>query len=311
MDELTPFHGRINDLVSLGLAVVFGYLVVELLLLHFFWRKLDLRVVRMTMLGFVGTALASPIVARLLGPFTVGFAALAGAESSFFRVGTQWYGLIYAFVVYEFFYWLQHWLAHKVRLLWCIHSPHHAPGGIHMAIGANHHFLEGLVYFPFFFGFMTALFGVDPMIAVGLNVLDTVWGSYLHVSDEILREGRYGWVGRFMQTPAHHRVHHAKNPRYVDRNYNSITLLWDWLLGTLEPLRESEPVEYGITRPVDHGSYWDVHFGEFAALCRDLRSAKGPADVLGYLFRAPGWQPGDASHTASALRARLLAGERG
>jgi sterol desaturase/sphingolipid hydroxylase (fatty acid hydroxylase superfamily) len=311
MDELTPFGGTINTLAVLGVAVVFAYLLIELLLLRFWKRKLDLRVVRMTLLGIVSNGLAAPVLARLLGPFTVGIAALAGAEFSFFQLGTQWYGWVYGFVVYEFVYWLQHWLGHKVRLLWCIHSPHHAPGGIHMAIGANHHFLEGLVYFPFFFGFVTAVLGVDPMIAVALNIVDMVWGSYLHLSNEIVRDGRYGLLGRFMQTPAHHRVHHATNPRYMDRNFNSISLLWDWLLGTLEPLRDDEPVEYGITRQVDHGSYWDVHFGEFVSLIHDLRSARHPAHVVGYLFRPPGWRPGDISHTASAIRAKRLAEEAG
>ncbi len=177
MDDLTPFDGMINTLAGLGIVFVFGYLILELLLLRFWKRELDLRIVRMTFLGFLGSGLASPVVTRLLGPFTVGMAALVGERLSFFQAGSQGFGWIYGFVVYEFFYWLQHWLGHKVRLLWCIHSPHHAPGGIHMAIGANHHFLEGLVYFPFFFGFMTALFGVDPMIAVALNILDTVWGS--------------------------------------------------------------------------------------------------------------------------------------
>ena len=311
MDDLTPFDGMINTLAGLGIVFVFGYLILELLLLRFWKQKLDLRIVRMTFLGFLGSGLASPVVTRLLGPFTVGMAALVGERLSFFQAGSQGFGWIYGFVVYEFFYWLQHWLGHKVRLLWCIHSPHHAPGGIHMAIGANHHFLEGLVYFPFFFGFMTALFGVDPMIAVALNILDTVWGSYLHLSSEIVHEGRYGWLGRFMQTPAHHRVHHATNARYMDRNYNSITLLWDWLLGTLEPLRDDEPVAYGITREVDDGSYWDVHFGEFLELFRDLRSAERLSDIFGYLFRPPGWRPGDTSHTASAIRAKLLADEGG
>ncbi|MBJ21763.1 MAG: sterol desaturase family protein [bacterium] len=310
MEALSPFGGTIDRAVAIGLVVVMGYTIIELLVLQFWIRKLDLRVVRMTLLGFLGSGLLSPALTWLVGPLSVGIAALVGAKLSLFQAGMHWVDLIYSLVVYEFFYWLQHWLGHKIRLIWCIHSPHHAPAGIHMAIGTNHHFLEGLVYFPLFLGFLPALLGVDPVIVVALNILDTVWGSYLHLSSEILREGRYGWLGRFMQTPAHHRVHHAKNPRYVDRNYNSITLLWDWLLGTLERLRDDEPVEYGITRAVDDGSYWDVHFGEFVTLYRDLRSAEHASDFFGHLFRPPGWHPGDASQTAEAIRAELLALER-
>lgn len=311
MDDLTPFDGTIDALAGLGIAIVFGYIVIELLWLRFGGHRLDLRIVRMTLLGLVANGLAAPVLTRLIGPVSLGVAAMAGSELGFFQLGFEWYGWVYGLIAYEFFYWLQHWLAHKVRLLWCLHSPHHAPGAIHMAIGANHHFLESLVYFPIFLGFLPAILGVDPRVVVVLNVLDTIWGSYLHLSDEVVRVGRYGWVGRFMQTPSHHRVHHARNPRYMDRNYNSITLFWDWVFGTLEPLREDEPVDYGITREVDAGRYWDVHFGEFAALYRDLRGASTVLDALGYLFRPPGWCPGDPTHTASSIRAALLADEGG
>ena len=169
--------------------------------------------------------------------------------------------------------------------------------------------LESLVYFSLFSGFTTVLFGVDPLIAVSVNVLDMVWGSYLHLSNDFVREGRYGWLGCFTQTPAHHCVRHAKNARYLDRNGNSISLLWDWLLGTLEPIRDDEPVDYGITHRVDAGSYWDVHFGEFVALFRGLRSRRRVSEAFGYLFRPPGWRPGDPNHTAGAMRERLLANE--
>lgn len=242
-------------------------------------------------------------------PFGLPVDRLSALEiAAVFDAGHGVFGLLYGLVVYEFFYWLQHWLAHKVRLLWCIHSPHHAPPDIHMAIGANHHFLEGLLYFPLFFGLLPAIFGVEPVVLVCLNVLDMVWGSFLHVSPEFVREGRYGLIRRFMQTPAHHRVHHGKNPRYIDRNYNSITLFWDWVFGTLEPLDDAESVEFGITRPVQAGSYWDVHFGEFVALFRDMRSAQSLFEAGSYLIKPPGWAPGDDRQTARAIRARYSDG---
>ena len=155
---------------------------------------------------------------------------------------------------------------------------------------------------------LPAIFGVEPVVLVCLNVLDMVWGSFLHVSPEFVREGRYGLIRRFMQTPAHHRVHHGKNPRYIDRNYNSITLFWDWVFGTLEPLDDAESVEFGITRPVQAGSYWDVHFGEFVALFRDMRSAQSLFEAGSYLIKPPGWAPGDDRQTARAIRARYSDG---
>lgn len=313
MDGFQLDRGTADALGVMSAIAVFGFTFIELLALHFGRRGLDLRVTRMVFLGYGSSALVGFVSMALFGVFTVGVAAVLGASLAPYSLGTSWYGLLLGFFVYEFFYWVQHWAAHKVRLLWCLHAPHHSPRGINMAIGTNHHFLESLFYFPIWLGFLPALAGVDPVACVAINVLDSFWGSFLHLSEAAVPEGRYGILGRFLQTPAYHRVHHAKNPRYMDRNYNSITLFWDWALGTLEPLDDAEPVRFGITRDVDDGSFWDVHFGEFRALGRDVIAARSPLDALGYVFRAPGWKPGDHSHTASAIREQWRVGraERG
>ena len=289
-----------------GMAAI-AYVFVELAILQFRLRTLRLREARTATLGIASVALVGALVPRFLGPVGIGAFAVVGASlSPLDSFGLGPVGWLYGGLVYEFWYWVQHWAAHKVRLLWCLHSPHHAPESLHMLIGANHHFLESVFYMPFFAGFAPALLGVDPLVCLAINLLDSVWGSFLHISDDVVRDGRYGIVGRFMQTPAHHRVHHAKNVRYLDRNYCSITLFWDWAFGTLEPLRTEEPVEYGITRDVDPASFWDVHFGEFVLLAKDVWHADRWSDRLGYLFRAPGWRPGDASATADARRHALL-----
>lgn len=295
--------------VRLVLGAALLYVFVELVILHFRRRALRLREARTAAFGITSVAVVGAIVARVAGPFGVAFLAVAGAAAApleSFGIGLFGWGI--GWLVYEFWYWIQHWAAHKVRLLWCLHSPHHAPESLHMMIGANHHFLESVFYMPFFAGFVPALCGVDPLVCLGLNFIDSLWGSFLHVSDEVVPRGRYGWLGRIMQTPSHHRVHHAKNVRYLDRNYGSITLFWDWVLGTLEPLRDDEPAAYGITRPVDTASFWDVHFGEFVLLVKDVWQAERCGDRIGYLFRPPGWRPGDASATAAGRRRVLLPG---
>ena len=255
------------------------------------------------MLSNIGTLV---VAGRLWGPVSVGlFAVLAERIAPVGSLGLGPVGWVYAWLVYEFWYWVQHWAAHKVRLLWCIHSPHHAPGSISMIVGTNHQLLEGALYLPFFAGFLPVLCGADPLACVAINVVDAVWGSFLHISDEIVPKGRYGWLERVLQTPSYHRAHHAKNVRYLDTNYNSITLFWDWVFGTLQPLRDEEPVTYGITREVDTGSFWDVHFGEFALLARDVRSAATWGDKLRTVLSPPGWMPGDDSQTAASRKRAL------
>jgi sterol desaturase/sphingolipid hydroxylase (fatty acid hydroxylase superfamily) len=304
--EVIAFSESTATIVSLLVAAMFAYLLIELAVLHFRRGTLRLAEARTAALGVLSIGVAMGMAVRFWGPFGVGLmAALGGTFSPVDSLGLGAIGGLYGWLVYEFWYWVQHWAAHKVRLLWCIHSPHHAPASIHMLIGTNHHFVESVFYMPFFAGFAPALLGVDPLVCLGINVVDSLWGSFLHISDEVVPEGRYGVFGRFLQTPSHHRVHHARNVRYLDRNYCSITLFWDWVFGTLQPLRSEEPPHYGITRKVEHGSFWDVHFREFVLLWHDVRGAGRWVDKLGYLLRPPGWRPGDDSGTAEGRQRAL------
>ena len=304
--EVIVFSESTETIVALLITAMFAYILIEIAVLHFRRRSLRLAEARTAALGFLSIAGVTALATGLWGPIGVGLmAAMGGTLSPIDSLGLGPIGWFYGWLVYEFWYWVQHWAAHKVRVLWCIHSPHHAPASIHMLIGTNHHVVESVFYMPFFAGFMPALLGVDPLVCLGNNVVDSVWGSFLHISDEVVPEGRYGVVGRILQTPSHHRVHHAKNVRYLDRNFSSITLFWDWVLGTLQPLRSEESAHYGITREVDTGSFWDVHFREFVLLWHDIRDAERWVDKLGYLLRPPGWRPGDDSGTARGRQRAL------
>ncbi len=251
------------------------------------------------------TALSGALLFRIAPLIAVATLAEFGNRLAPLRLPVEWYVWPAALIIYEFWYWLQHFLAHKVRLLWCIHSPHHAPATINMLVGTNHHVLESLIYFPLFFGFFTGICGVPAEMIVVINLIDSFWGSLLHISPQIVKR-RYGVLERFMQTPSYHRVHHAKNVRYMDANYNSITLFWDWVLRTRVPLRDDEPVDYGITRPVRVDSFWDVQFGELRALWRDIRTAPGLLDKLCYVVMPPGWSH-TGEHKTVSTQKRLLA----
>lgn len=237
---------------------------------------------------------------------TAAFAVL-GAQIAPLSLGEHWSVWLIGLLIFEFWYWLQHWLGHKVRLLWCIHAPHHAPDTLTSLIGLGRNIIE-LPYLGFFLGFMTALCGVPVEVIVVISIIDGFWGKFLHVSPKLI-PGRYGPLEYFLQTPSWHRVHHAKNVLYMDTNYTSITLFWDWLFRTLQPLRDSEPVIYGISRPVDSTSWRDVQCGEFSALWSDLREAPTVYDKLCYLFMPPGWSHQGEQKTVSALRERYARAE--
>lgn len=284
---------------------LFLYGLAELAFVHYRLRRAGLGEYGMSFKGLGFNILVGIAITVVAGPFNKTLLALWGASLSPFDAGLGPVGWLYGFLVYELMYWFQHWIAHKVRLLWCLHSPHHAPGAMHMFVGFNHSFLESIFYMPFMLGFLTALLGVHPIVIMVITFVDIMWGNFLHVSDNVVTR-RLGPLEYFMQTPSYHRVHHAQNVRYMDTNYNSITLLGDWLMGTLQPLDDAEPVRYGITRDVNTASFFDVHFGEFALLARDLSQARSAREFFGYLFHAPGWRPDGEQQTASARKLREL-----
>ena len=284
--------------------VLISYGLLEMIYLYFFKKYEKMNEYRQTTMNFVFVILINMLLSALIGTVSTGIFAFSGYNLALFEGGLQWYFWIYGLLVYEFFYWLQHWLAHKVRLLWCLHSPHHAPESMNMFVGFNHNFLETMFYMPIFLGFLPAFFGVNPIIVLCIVVVDVTWGNLLHINDTVVT-GKYGLLEKIFQTPSYHRVHHAKNIRYMDTNYNSITLFWDWVMGTLQPLDQEEKVEYGITRHVKTTSFLDVQFGEFILLAKDVWRAPTFKDKLFYLFKPPGWSHTGHHSTASALKSEL------
>ena len=149
--------------------------------------------------GPLKNALFVGIVERFLPLVgTVGF-AIIGSNYAPVSLGDSWYIWPLGLLVFEFWYWLQHWLGHKVRLLWCIHAPHHAPDTLTSLIGLGRNILE-LPYLAFFLGFMTAFSGVPVEVIFVVSIIDGFWGKFLHISPKLV-PGRYGPLEYFMQTP--------------------------------------------------------------------------------------------------------------
>ncbi|WP_309645261.1 sterol desaturase family protein, partial [Phenylobacterium sp.] len=114
------------------------------------------------------------------------------------------------------------------------------------------------------------------------------------------------WFEAVFNTPSHHRVHHARNPRYLDRNYAGILIVWDKLFGTFQPELDEEKCRYGIVRNLGDFNILRAAFHEWAGIFRDL--ARDPRHALGYLFGPPGWSPDGSRQTSAMLKAEWEAG---
>lgn len=246
---------------------------------------------------FIGTFLTIATVSFCIGLFN---------RFAPFQAGLTWYGLLYGYVAWELAHFVYHFLAHKVRLLWCLHSTHHAPVAMNLSVNYAHIFLEA-VYADFVRTSICMLLGVSPPLLILIMVIDGFWGQFIHLGENVLPKGRLGPLHRLVLTPSHHRVHHARNVLYMDTNFCNLLPIWDRVFRTYMDARDDIHIEYGITRPMKPFSVVDAYLGEFWLLGRDVWRAPGLRNKLLYLVMPPGWSHDGDHHTAKVAKAALLA----
>lgn len=224
-----------------------------------------------------------------------------------FTVERTWIGWLYAYLMWELTYWLWHYAAHRVRIFWCLHSPHHAPAEMNMTVAWVHFFAEGYytaaIQVP-----LLMIFGVRPEMVAIILVIDGTWGTFIHAGEDAFKNGKLWILEKFLITPSHHRVHHAKNPLYMDTNFCVLLPFWDWVFGTLQNEKDEVKIEYGITREMDVTNFIDFYFGECINLYRDVVSTSGMRNKLRLLFMPPGWTPESREKTAIVVRQQFLEG---
>jgi len=222
-----------------------------------------------------------------------------------FTINLKWYSWIYAYLCWEFATWVFHFSSHRVRILWCIHAPHHAPSELNMTVNWVHFFAESY-YSTLVHLVILTLLGIQPVMFIAIMAISSAWGIFTHISERALKNGHLGILHYLLITPSHHRAHHAKNPLYVDTNFATVVPLWDWVFGTLQPLKEEVKADFGLTRELDVTNFWDLYFGEFLLLYRDVKSADTLKNKLLYVVMPPGWTPACAAQTAAVLRRDFL-----
>jgi len=252
------------------------------------------------MAALVGELLTRVIVIDMFWHWLPAFQRL-----SRFSIGVHWYTWLYALLAWELSTWVWHFGAHKIRLFWCLHAPHHAAQQFNMTVAWVHFFAEGYVTATIQLIILMVLCVPPPMLVV-IMAFEPAWGTFIHAGERSLRTGRLGFLRYGLITPSYHRVHHAKNALYLDTNFCTLLPFWDWLFGTLQPLRDEVRIEYGTTRRMDPTRFLDFYFGEFVVLMGDLRRARSWGERLRYLLKPPGWTPGDGRHTATLTRREFL-----
>jgi sterol desaturase/sphingolipid hydroxylase (fatty acid hydroxylase superfamily) len=317
IDWLRDFFG-VNELMKIinsgnyrelltydGILSIFRPLFPVLLLLEIIkaliFRKFKALDYKIPFFSFVLNAFIGKFITIAVVVFCIAlFEKYAIIKTSF-----TWYWFIYGYIVWEFGHFIYHYLGHKVRLFWCLHSTHHAPESMNLSISFAHFFLEG-PYADLIRTTTCILLGVSPPMLVLIMFIDGLWGGFIHIGDHMLKDGRLGVLGKFILTPSHHRVHHARNPIYMDTNFCNLLNIWDRVFRTYQPEEHSIRVEYGITRKMKQNSFLDAYFGEFGALIRDVYQAPGFKNKILYIVMPPGWSHTGESKTARKMRSEYL-----
>jgi hypothetical protein len=136
-----------------------------------------------------------------------------------------------------------------------------------------------------------ALLGFPPLVFGVVALVDLLYQYWVHTQ----QIGRLGWFDRWFCSPSNHRVHHAVNDRYVDRNYGGILIIWDRLFGSFEDERADEPCVYGTRSPLRSWNPLRANVQVYAELAHDAWHARSWADKLRIWFKPPGWRPADVA----------------
>lgn len=195
---------------------------------------------------------------------------------------TAW-GLALLFLGVEFAYYWMHRSAHEIRWMWASHMVHHTPEHIHFASAFR---LGGTELFSGSWLFYVPLYGLgfNPVAVSGMLALNLAYQFWLH-TDIVGRLGPIEWV---FNTPSHHRVHHASNGLYLDRNYGGILIIWDRLFGTFVAEDPATPIVYGLVHPVGSLNPFRIVFQEWIMIGRDFVRAPSWRERLTQLFGRPG-----------------------
>ncbi|MEM7688569.1 MAG: sterol desaturase family protein [Pseudomonadota bacterium] len=246
--------------------------------------------------------LGSTIAGALFGGLSVAI-VFAAYEYRVFDMGEQWWLVWWAwplaFILDDLKYYWVHRAGHRIRWMWAAHVNHHSSQHYNLSTALRQTW-TGNFTFGLLFALPLILLGFHPVMIGIVGGFNLIYQFWIH-TEAIGKMPR--WFEAVMNTPSHHRVHHATNPRYLDRNYAGVFIIWDKMFGTFEPERDDETIRYGIVKQL--GSFnllWCV-FHEWIGMITDI--ARAPwKHKLSYLLREPGWSHDGSRETSDMIRAR-------
>lgn len=272
---------NINPIV-LSIPVFFILIGVELLVERFSHRTLY----RLPdAISNISCGITSQLSGLFLRIFGIGVYQFLFEKSAFFTLSNSaWWYWVSLILLVDFAYYWAHRMSHEVNLFWGGHVVHHQSEEYNLSVALRQSSLQ--VIWTFAFNLPIALLGFHTLDFVLVAAFNTLYQFWIH-TETIGKLPR--WIEFIFNTPSHHRVHHGRNPKYIDKNHAGSLIIWDRMFGTFQA--EEERPTYGITKPINSWNAVWANMSHYADMAQDLKRIPHWGDRVRYLFMKPGWLP--------------------
>ena len=197
----------------------------------------------------------------------------------------SWFTWIFAFVIYDFFYYWFHRISHERQIFWASHVAHHQSEDYNLSTALRQTgtgaFVSWVFYIPMF------LIGIPSYVFISVASLNLIYQFWVH-SEHI---PKLGWFENYFVTASNHRVHHAQNEQYIDKNYGGVFIIWDRMFGTHKIENEDEPCIYGFRGTLNTFNPIWANLHVYVKIMREMWSSQDWKDKLYAPFARTGWSP--------------------
>lgn len=268
-----------------------GLILLEVIITA--WRKTDFYETK-DALSSMGMGLGNLVVGLLTKAFIFGIYSIL-YQFRIFEIGyDSWWAWVLVFLADDFSYYWFHRTSHNVRYFWASHVVHHSSTKYNLATALRQTWTGNLTG-TFLFYLWMPLVGFHPAMIIFMHSISLLYQFWIH-TEVIQKMPR--WFEAVFNTPSHHRVHHASNYKYLDRNHAGILIIWDKLFGTFEP--EVERPTYGLTKNIKSFNPLYIATHEWIDIGKDI--LRHPRHAWQYLFGPPGWSHDGSRQTSEQLK---------
>jgi alkylglycerol monooxygenase len=272
---------NLNPIV-LSIPIFFILIGIELLVERFTHQKLYRLQDAIANLSCGITSQLSGLFLRIFG---IGVYQLLFEKFAFFTLdNSQWWYWVALILLVDVAYYWAHRMSHEINLFWGGHVVHHQSEEYNLSVALRQSSLQ--VIWTFGFSLPIAFLGFNTFDFALIGAFNTLYQFWIH-TETINKLPR--WFEFIFNTPSHHRVHHGRDPKYIDKNHAGSLIIWDRMFGTFQP--EEEKPTYGITKPLNSWNPIYANFSHYVSMAEDLKVIPKWSDRLRYLFKKPGWLP--------------------